>query len=108
MLSRPRYEVTGEIEPFDERDNVQARGQLRPGSADCTEFYTRRPEREAGDGEIRAIPEFAVSELDHPFFPEEIVTVMKGGEEDLVDGPLSPTRAGISPERATEKLKGFG
>jgi hypothetical protein len=25
MLSKPRYEVTGEIEPFDERDSIQAR-----------------------------------------------------------------------------------
>ena len=107
MLSKPRYEVTGEIEPYDERDNIQARGQLRPGSQDFAEFYTRRPEWEAGDNEIRAIPEFAGSELDRPFFLQEIMTVMKGGAEDLVDGPLSPNKVGISPERATEKIKGF-
>jgi hypothetical protein len=27
MLSKPRYEVIGEIERYDERNNIQARGQ---------------------------------------------------------------------------------
>jgi hypothetical protein len=31
---------------------------------------------------------------------------MKGGAEDLVDGPLSPVKAHISAERTTEKIKG--
>ena len=58
MLSRPRYEVTGEIERFDERDNIQARSLLLPGSEDFIEFYKRYPEWEARDNEIRAVPEF--------------------------------------------------
>jgi len=32
---------------------------------------------------------------------------MKGGAEDLVDGPPSPVKVPISAERATEKIKGF-
>ena len=39
MLSKPRYRVIGEIERYDERDNVQARGQLEPGSENFIEFY---------------------------------------------------------------------
>jgi len=107
MLSGPRYEVTGEIGRFDERDNIQARARLQPASEDFIDFYKRHPEWETGDNEVRAISEFTGSDLDHPFFLEEITTVMKGGAEDLVDGPLSPVKAHISAERATEKIKGF-
>ncbi len=107
MLSKPRYTVTGEIGRYDERDNIQARGQLQPGSENFIEFYERHPEWEARDNEIRAIPEFTGSHLDHPLFLQEIMNVMKSGAEGAVDGPPAPGKTSISPERATEKVKGF-
>ncbi len=107
MLSRPRYEVSGEIERFDERDNIQARMHLQPASEDFIGFYKRRPEWETGDNEIRAVADYAGNALDHSFFLQEITTVMRGGAEDLVDGLLAPVKVPISAERATEKVKGF-
>ncbi len=107
MLSKARYNVTGEIERYDERDNVQARGELIPGSENFIEFYGRHPEWAAKDNEIRATPEFIGSLLDHPLFLQEIMNVMKGGAEGSVDGPPAERKESISPERATEKIKGF-
>ncbi len=107
MLSRPRYEKIGEMERFDERENIQARAQMAPASRSFTEFYERHPEWAARDNELRAIPEFAGNPFDQALFVQEIMTVMKGGAEDLVDGPVSPSKARLSPERATEKIKGF-
>jgi reductive dehalogenase len=107
MLSRPRYRIIGEIERFDERDNIQARAHLRQSSPEFVEFYARHPEWEKGDNELRAIDEFVGSPLDHPLFLQEITAVMKAGAEDEVDGLPSPAKTDVSAERATEKIKGF-
>jgi hypothetical protein len=93
---------------FDERDNVQARNTFEPGSAEYREFYGRRPELEAGDIETRELSlKMVGSPLDFLLFLQLIENLGRGGSEDLVDDPVPERRLEISPERATEKIKGF-
>ena len=107
ILEKPRYMVIGGITPFDERDNVQARNTLEPGSEEYTAFYQRHPEWEKQDQEIRELPGMAGvgNPLDIPFLGEQMENLVRYG--CVVDGPVSPHRQELSPERAAEKVKGF-
>jgi reductive dehalogenase len=108
MLTEPRYKVIGELERFDERDNVQARNTLEPGLAEYMEFYTRHPEWEARDAVTRELSKKIVGNpLDLRFFFQLIGAVAQRGMENQVDGPVDPQKFALSPERASEKIKGF-
>jgi ferredoxin len=108
MLTEPRYKVIGELERFDERDNVQARNTLEPGSPSYIEFYARHPEWEARDAVTRELSKKMVGNpLDLPFFHQLIGAVAQRGMEDQVDGPVAPQKLALSAERAAEKIKGF-
>src|SRR4030042_2304839 len=100
MLTKSRYKVVGDIERFDERDNVQSRNTLVPGSEEYTEFYRRHTEWEEKDRGTRELSRISVgNHLDLPFFVQQIENLARYGMEDLVDGPVSPNRQGISPKR---------
>jgi reductive dehalogenase len=100
--------VEGELEPFDERNNVQARNTLVPGSPDYIELYTRHPEWEAKDAVSRELSKKSVGNpLDLLFFLQLRGAVIQRGREDQVDGPVAPQRFELSAERAAEKIKGF-
>lgn len=43
MPARSHYKLTGEIERFDQRDNVQPRNTLVPGAEEYKKFYERHP-----------------------------------------------------------------
>jgi ferredoxin len=107
ILDKPRYKVVRDITPFDERDNVQARNTLEPGSKDYKEFYHRHPEWEKKDQAIRELPGMSGvgNPLDLPFLDQQMENLIRYGS--VVDGPVSPHRQELSPERATEKIKGF-
>jgi reductive dehalogenase len=109
ILARPRYRVVGERDRFDERDNVQARNTLRPGTADYDEFYRRHAEWQAKDDAIRALPGmgFVGSPLDLPLLGTQYEFLARLGMADRVDGPVNPERQELSPERAAAKVKGF-
>ena len=108
MLTKPRYKVVGDIERFDERDNVQSRNTLVPGSEEYTEFYRRHTEWEEKDRGTRELSKISVgNHLDLPFFVQQIENLARYGMEDLVDGPVSPNRQELSPKRAAEKIKGY-
>ena len=108
MLAKPRYKVVGEMERFDERENVQARNALEPGLDSYKEFYQRHPEWEEKDRETRELSKKAVGHpLDLPFFLEQIGNLARTGAELQIDGPVSPLRHEFSAERATEKIKGL-
>jgi ferredoxin len=108
MLTRPRYKVVGEMERFDERENVQARNTLEPGSEDYKEFYQRHPEWEKKDRETRGLSKRPVGHpLDLPFFFQQIGNLARAGAEHLVDGLVSQQKHQLSMERATEKIKGL-
>jgi len=97
------------IERFDERDNVQARNTLEPGTPDYEDFYRRHPEWQAKDDAIRLLPGMGRvgHEADLPLVGTQIDLIVALGMSDRVDGPVAPQRVQLSPERATEKIKGF-
>jgi len=96
-------------ERFDERDNVQARGMLTPGTPEYDELYGLHPEWKRKDDAIRALPGMGRvgSPLDTPLLGTQHDFLARLGREDVVDGPVAPTRQTLSEERATEKVKGF-
>jgi ferredoxin len=108
MQSKPRYKVVSDIERFDERDNVQARNNLEPGSEEYKNFYLRNPEWEEKDRKSRELSKVRIGNpLDLPLFAQQIGNLVRFGSEGLVDGPVFSQRREFSPERATEKIKGF-
>jgi reductive dehalogenase len=108
MAAEPRYRVVGKMERFDERENVQARNTLEPGSNSYTELYQRHPEWEEKDRKTRELSKIPVGNpLDLPLFFQQIGNLARSGMENLVDGPVSPNRHDLTSERATEKIKGF-
>jgi reductive dehalogenase len=107
MLSKPRYKIVGEMERYDERLAMQGRGFLQAGTEAYAQFYELYPNLKDRDDQTRAIEEFEGAPLDHPFFKQIVMNTMRNGAEQLIDGPPAPVKADISPERATEKAKGF-
>jgi ferredoxin len=108
-LSKPRYRVEGPLKRFDERDNVQSRNTLEPGTSEYEDFYRGHLEWKAKDDAIRALPGMGRvgSPLDLPLLGAEYEFLARLGLADRVDGPVAPEKQIISPERATEKVKGF-
>ena len=108
MLTKPRCKVSGEIERFDERENVQSRNTLEPGTAEYAEFYARFPQWENVDAKTRELSKQLVGNpLDGLLLVQEILSVERRGMEDSVDGPVAEHKFELTPERASEKLKGF-
>ena len=108
-LVKPRYRVVAGQERFDERDNVQSRNTLEPGTEDYDQFYRLHPEWKAKDDDIRALPGMGRvgSPLDLPLLGTEYEFLARLGMADRVDGPVNPERQELSAERAAEKVKGF-
>lgn len=108
-LNSPRYRVVADQERFDERDNVQSRNTLQPGTSEYDEFYRRHPEWQAKDDAIRALPGMGHvgSPLDLPMLGTQYEFLARLGMADRVDGPVNPERQELSPQRAAEKIKGF-
>jgi ferredoxin len=103
-----RYRIVGDLERFDERDNVQARNTYEPGSGEYKEFYGRHPECEERDRQTRELSKKPVGNpLDFSFFLQQIGKLAQWGSEDLISGPVSPHKQELSPKRAVEKIKGF-
>jgi ferredoxin len=108
MPDKPRYRIVGNLERFDERENVQARNTYEPGSEEYRDFYGHHPEWEEQDRQARELSTKPVGDpLDFSFFLQQIGTLAKWGSEDLIHGPVSPQKQELSPERAAEKIKGF-
>ena len=108
MRDKSRYRIVGDLERFDERDNVQARNTYEPGSAEYKEFYGLHPEYEERDRQTRELSKKPVGNpLDFSFFLQQIGKLAQWGSEDLINGPISPQKQELSPERAAVKVKGF-
>jgi ferredoxin len=108
-LKSPRYGLVDALVRFDERDNVQARYGLVPGSADYEDYYRPHPELRGVDDEIRALPGVGRvgHALDLPFLTKQLEFIIRNSAEKLVDGPVAAERHELSPERAAEKVKGY-
>ena len=108
MRDESRYRIVGDLERFDERDNVQARNTYEPGSGEYKEFYGRHPECEERDRQTRELSKKpAGNPLDFSFFLQQIGKLAQWGSEDLISGPVFPQKQELSPKRAAEKIKGF-
>ncbi|MBN1629123.1 MAG: 4Fe-4S dicluster domain-containing protein [Thermoleophilia bacterium] len=104
-----RVEPPAGLSRFDERDNVQSRNTLEPGTSEYEDYYRRHPEYRDKDDAIRALP--GMGRVGHaadvPLIDAQIGVIAALGMSDRVDGPVAPERVEMSPERATEKVKGF-
>ena len=109
VLDRPRYKIKGELSPFDERDNVQARYELEPDTPEWEAFYKQHPGWEKEDLKAKALPGIANvgNEWDLPMLWSQREILKTLGSEIMVDGPVSNKKQDIDPERAAEKIKGF-
>lgn len=109
ILNEPRYHVLHKITAFDERDNIQARQELDPGTQEWKQYYATHPEWENKDLELRNLPGIGSvgNPLDLPFLLEEAGLAIQLGRDDAVDGAVQPVRQTIDPSRAVEKIKGF-
>ncbi|MFH1833826.1 MAG: hypothetical protein ABH877_02275, partial [bacterium] len=109
LRDSPRYRLVGTVTRFDERDNVQARYGLAPGSDQYRDYYQAHPEYQKEDDEIRALPGVGRvgNPLDLPLLMKQVESIARNSAESLVDGPVAPERQVLSPERAAEKIRGF-
>ncbi|MFC1822081.1 4Fe-4S dicluster domain-containing protein [Thermodesulfobacteriota bacterium] len=108
-LDRPRYNVVGEMIPFDERDNVHARYELAPDTDAWRAFYQKHPGWEKMDLGTKGLPGIGQvgNERDLPMLWSQRKILQWLGSEAIVDGPASDKKQEITPARAAEKVKGF-
>lgn len=99
-----------EIERYDERNNVQARHELVPGSPEWEEYYQAHPELKDIDRAQHDLPGAlgVGAPADIKAFVSMISLLGQLGHENMVDGPVDPNRLVMTPESATEKIKGYG
>jgi len=94
---------------YDERDNVQARQELIPGSERWEEFYRVHPELKDVDMAQFNLPGGmdAGAQIDNKFFLSMVALLGELGHEKMVDGSVEQKKIDLSPERHTEKIKGM-
>ncbi len=99
-----------EIKRYDERDNVQGRQELVPESHEWEKYYQAHPERKETDLAQHDLPgAFGVgAPADIKAFESMISLLGQLGHESMVNGPVEPETVEMTPERAAEKIKGFG
>jgi ferredoxin len=98
------------MERFDERDNVQARFELKPGSTEWEKYYQKHPELKKTDLAQYDLP--GMMGVGEPADIKAIVSMKSVlehlGREDVVEGPVEPQKIEMTPARASEKIRGFG
>ena len=108
-IATPKYDIVGKLERFDEADNVMARGELEPDSELWSRYYKKRPDLENQGRGLAKLPRMGRTGpiQDTTMFGSLLLTNTLLATEDAVDGKPSPKRITMSPERASEKLKGY-
>lgn len=108
-MRKPTYDITGEIQRYDERDNVFAREALVLGSPEEQEYHSRNPhlvqvDREIGSF-IHAKRDRSASSWESAYYQGAFSPIAHLGIPDCVDGvPLEPP-IGLSPFANSELLK---
>ncbi len=101
--------VESALTRFDERDNVQARYELIPGTPEWEEYYRIHPEKKEKDMEQQSLP--GVMQVGHELDIKALAVMgMIAGQfamEEFVDGPVAPDAVKMSSSRAAIKVKGF-
>lgn len=97
------------LKRFDERDNVQGRHELKPGSPEWEQYYRERPDLKEKDLAQHDLPGAlgVGAPADIKAFQAMISLLGQLGHESMVDGPVDPDRVAMAPGRATTKIKGF-
>jgi hypothetical protein len=108
-IPKPKYEIVGELERFDEADNVMARGELEPDGELWSRYYKKHPGLENQGRGLAKLPRMGRTGpiQDTPMFGSLLLTNTLLATEDAVDGKPLPKRITMSPERASKKLKGY-
>jgi reductive dehalogenase len=98
------------IEKYDERDNVQARDELTPGSPQWEAYYMMHQGMKEIDLAQHDLPGVmgVGADVDNRFFLSMVTLLGQLGHENMVDGPVAPEKSELAPERAAEKIKGMG
>jgi reductive dehalogenase len=108
-IDKPRYEIAGKLEKFNEADNVQARGELLPDSELWQAYYKNHPELESDGRAWLKLPGMGnVGPIaDRLMLASMFSTVGLISKDENVDGAPSPEKVELMPERAAAKIKGF-
>jgi len=113
--------ISGDVKRFDEREMVFARVRsLRPGSEQYEKFYEKYPHHKAGDDEKRKLGGLlgTLGRIDKPNAGPNVAATQASGllpmylsKPEIVKPKLPPHLAGkridLSPEEATERVKGY-
>jgi ferredoxin len=109
ILKKPKYEIVGEIQRYDEIDNVQGRAALEPGSARWKEYYTRHPELEKLGNSL-----VELRKMKSPAPPQDAMlagsvfgTIDLMARDETLGGQPSPRKIEMDAARASAKIKGF-
>ena len=99
-----------EMERYDERNNVQARHELMPGSPEWEEYYKTHPAFKEIDLAQHDLPGVlgVGATVDNKIFLSMVSLLGQLGHEDMVNGSVEAEKVLLTPERATEKIKGLG
>jgi ferredoxin len=108
-IEKPKYEIVGELERFDEADNAQARGELIPDSQLWKDYFSKHPELEGYSREWLKQPPLGAKApaADGTMLGSMYETIALMSTDEILDGTPAPRKIPMSPERYTEKIKGF-
>ena len=93
---------------YDERDNVQGRLELIPDTPAWEQYYKEHSALKDADLENQRLDKIPVGHPADNMATDSIMLVMRNlSREDTVDGPVSLEKIEMTPERASEKIKGL-
>lgn len=108
-MTKPTYEIVGEVDRFDERDTVFAREALVPGSREEEFYHEANPHLREVDGRLSR---FIDDKLDRSgptwgraYYQTVFGSIAHLALPDCVDGKPSPGRMHISSSRAALMVK---
>jgi len=121
-VDNPTYEIVDTVERFDMRDKAISRVNLVPGSPEYKDYYSRKPELEEWDAELRGIrarswernwkKDPVNEQICSTLFHSMAVLGQRSIVDGTVDWKLKPGRTGdrlnVNPVEMTAKIKAFG
>ncbi len=108
-IEKPKYEIVGDLERYDESDNAQARAELPPDSQLWKGYFRQHPELEAYSREWLKLPPLGAKAppADGMMLASMYETIALLSKDEALDGPPSVHKVLLSAQRYTEKIKGF-
>jgi ferredoxin len=108
-IEKPKYEIVGKLERYDEADNAQARGELPPDSQLWKDYFSNHPELESHSREWLKLPPLGAKAppVDGLMLGAMYETIALMSTDEILDGSPATEKVQMSPQRYTEKIKGF-